>query len=75
MNWEDGTCLRCGRPLKDGDGTMLELNCRTGLFCEPGKVPEDESQGGFYFGPDCARAVLKGGGKNVRVGRAKRLNS
>ena len=70
----DGTCPRCARPIERDRAVMLELNAVTGLYCEPGTVPEAESQGGFDFGADCAKAVLKNKGRLVRVGLARRLN-
>lgn len=68
----DCLCERCGKPLDRSTAVMLELNCTTGLYSKAGSVPEDESQGGFFFGPDCAAAVLKAGGKNRRIGVAAR---
>lgn len=72
---EDDTCIRCGKRLDHSKSVWLELNCATSLYCEAGKVPADDSQGGFEFGADCARAVLKNGGKMVRIGRAARINA
>lgn len=73
--FDDDCCLRCGKRLDHNKSTWLELNQFTGLYCEPGTVPENESQGEFEFGPDCAKAILKNGGNLVLVGRAARLNS
>jgi hypothetical protein len=72
---EDDACIRCGKRIDHNKSAWLELSCATGLYCEPGSVPEDDSQGGFEFGADCARAILKNGGKLVYVGRAARLNA
>lgn len=65
----DHFCERCAQPLDPAKSVWLELNCITGLFSKPGTVPEEESQGGFEFGPDCAKAVLKAGGKMRRINR------
>ena len=48
-----GTCCRCGKPIK-GQPVMLELDRRTGEYHDFGGVDEDDSQGCFEFGPDCA---------------------
>lgn len=66
-------CERCGEKLDSSKAVWLELNTNTGLYHGEGKFPEGGlSQGGFAFGPACARAVLKAGGKNNRIGRAAR---
>jgi hypothetical protein len=70
---EDDACIRCGKKLDHDKSNWLELNHATSLYCEPGKVPAEESQGGFEFGAACAKAILKNGGKLVRTGRAARL--
>ncbi len=64
-------CERCGERLAPANAVALELNTYTGLYSEPGTVPEDESQGLFDFGAACARSVLKNGGLNVQI-RSKR---
>ena len=66
---EDDTCIRCGKLLDHTKSVWLELNMRTGLYCDGG-VPDADSQGGFEFGAACARAIIKNGGELVRVGRA-----
>ena len=68
----DDTCLRCGKKIDHVQSAWLELNNRTGLYCAPGTVPADDSQGGFEFGSSCAKAILKNGGEMVTVGIAKR---
>lgn len=70
---EDDTCIRCGKRLDHDKSVWLELSFRTGLYAE--SVPVEESQGGFEFGADCARAILKNGGEMVRIGRAARANA
>jgi hypothetical protein len=48
---KDGYCYHCGKKLKAV--VHLELNNSTGEFGSYG-WDEDESQGWFDFGPDCA---------------------
>lgn len=48
-------CERCGEPLRPESEVWLELNWRTNKFSKVGTVPEEESQGCFVFGPDCAK--------------------
>jgi hypothetical protein len=55
-------CERCGQKLHPSKAVWLERSWRTNLYSKPGTVPESESQGGFAFGPDCARMVLINGG-------------
>lgn len=66
------TCERCHRPVEKDKAVWLELNCYTGKYAEPGTIPEEESQGGFAFGPDCVKAVRKAGGNLEFVGLARR---
>lgn len=63
-------CERCGKLLDNV--IWLELDMETGKYHEDGFVAEDKSQGCFPFGPDCAAAVLKAGGKLKRIGAAAR---
>jgi len=51
------TCTRCHGRVDPKKAVWLELNNKTNLYCEPGTVPERDSQGGFAFGEDCARVV------------------
>jgi hypothetical protein len=67
---KDGHCPRCAKRINPAKAKWLEQNNCTGMFVEPGTVPADESQGWFEFGADCARAILKNGGKLVCVGAA-----
>jgi hypothetical protein len=64
-------CERCGEKLNPKTMVWLELNSRTGLYSDPDKspVPEEDSQGGFTFGKACAAAVLKNGGRLVRLAK------
>jgi hypothetical protein len=70
----DHYCERCGEKLNPKNLTYLELSTETGLFTDPDLVtlPENESQGGFTFGKDCAKAVLANGGDNVWIGVKKK---
>lgn len=50
-------CQRCGKVLCGGQvSVMLELDQRTNTFTDQ-PVPREYSQGGFWFGSDCARIV------------------
>jgi hypothetical protein len=68
------TCERCHKPVEKEKAIWFELNTYTGSYYEPGTVPEDESQGCFAFGPDCAKAVRKDRENWKFVGLAKRNN-
>lgn len=70
LYYNEGDCLRCGKALGRQKSVWLELNCTTGLYCEEGTIPRNDSQGSFEFGAACARAILKNGGELVYVGRA-----
>lgn len=70
--YEDDACIRCGKKLDHGKSLWLELNFTTGLYCVEGTVPGNESQGGFEFGAACGKAILRNGGKCIRIGRALR---
>lgn len=56
MKTPDLTCERCGAPLNEGRAVWLEMSTKTGKYTDPVKhpLPEDESQGCFPFGKDCA---------------------
>lgn len=47
-------CRRCNRELAPGTEVWLELDQRFGVYHDFGGVPEDQSQGEFAFGADCA---------------------
>lgn len=47
-------CTCCDRPLR-GRIRYLELDQRTGSYHDLKDVPEEQSQGWFPFGKDCAR--------------------
>lgn len=66
------TCERCHKPIDKKKAVWLELNCVTGLYVKPGTIPENESQGCFAFGPDCAKAVEKNPGDWEYIGLAKK---
>lgn len=67
------TCERCHKPIDNDKVVWFELNCRTGEWCEPGTIQnENDHQGGFAFGPDCAKAVRKDRFNWKYVGLAKR---
>jgi hypothetical protein len=50
-------CTRCDRPLNPGQEAWLEFDQRTQTYTKR-EVPEEESQGVFAFGEDCARREL-----------------
>lgn len=66
-------CERCGEEVHPDREVWLELSTSTGLFTDPKvqALPEDESQGGFCFGQDCATAVLKAGGELHRIRKGR----
>ena len=52
-------CTRCEKPLKR-TFAWCERNCLTGeYFTSHGNVAENESQGWFPFGLDCAKRIEK----------------
>ena len=53
-------CQRCGRTLEPDQIVWLELDQRTDTYVDPAivRVPDEQSQGCFPFGADCA-ALLK----------------
>ena len=54
-------CECCDRELNPKTAVWLELNMMTGEWSkEAGVIKEEESQGWFSFGPDCAKKKLKG---------------
>lgn len=59
---ETNFCECCGRALNNKRIAELELNMVNGLYCVPGTVPENESQGIFTFGKSCAKKILNNGG-------------
>lgn len=52
-------CERCNRELDPETAVMLEYDNSLDMFFDPdfGLVPEDCSQGGYWLGPDCAKAA------------------
>lgn len=49
-------CQHCGRELNEEKAVMLELNNKDNNYYE--FVPAEDSQGGFWFGCDCAKKIL-----------------
>jgi hypothetical protein len=56
---EKERCTNCDKILNLKRAIMLECDFRTGEYYLPGDVPEEFSQGGFWFGKDCAERLLK----------------
>lgn len=52
----DGQCLRCGKQTR-GQAVSLELDRRVNEYHDFGGIPDDHNQGGFDFGPDCAKVL------------------
>ena len=49
-------CTRCGKRIRKGSAVWLDLHIETGEYQPPGvELPRELSQGGFVFGPDCAK--------------------
>lgn len=48
---------KCRKDMPQRRAVWLELNNKTGQYCEPGTVPEKHSQGGFPFCDDCAAQI------------------
>lgn len=58
---EVATCERCDAELIAAEAVWLELNCHKGTWhTAEDEVPENESQGCFPFGADCAKHMLAG---------------
>lgn len=56
-------CTRCKEPIKANRVNWLELNNWTNEYTDPDKagfLPEEQSQGCFPFGADCAKRALAG---------------
>lgn len=49
-------CYKCRKLLNPKKIVWLELNMKTNIFSSE-LCPENESQGMFPFGPDCAKKV------------------
>ena len=56
---DDIRCTHCDKILKPNKAIMLECDYRTAEYYFPGDVPEEFSQGGFWFGKTCAKWILK----------------
>lgn len=52
-------CTECDAPVFPSRAVWLELSIETGEYTLPGKIPAIESQGGFPFGRDCAKKVMR----------------
>lgn len=65
------TCERCNEVLDPAAETMLELDQDTGLYHDAYIPAGHTSQGWFYFGRACARAVLANGGRLERIQRPR----
>lgn len=50
-------CETCKREIDESTAVWFELSFKTGKWYKPGECPADESQGGFAFGPDCAKKI------------------
>jgi len=50
-------CTRCGKAIS-GRVAWLELDRRDNTYHDREDVPEDQSQGWFPFGVDCARRLV-----------------
>lgn len=68
-------CERCGEKLNPKTLVGLELNSRKNRFHKPGEVPAKDSQGVFYFGKACAKAVLANDGICQTIGNRIPANS
>lgn len=58
-----GHCLLCGKRLDPSQTVWLALDTRSNTYTDE-PIPAEHDQGGFEFGPDCAkrmRAVHKEG--------------
>ena len=51
-------CTCCNRKLNKDKIVFLELDQRTDNYHNFGGVPENQSQGWFPFGPDCAKSAI-----------------
>jgi len=51
-----GHCLLCGKPLKSEKIVWLSLDTRTDTYTDE-EIPPYFDQGGFEFGPDCAKRM------------------
>ena len=58
MTIEREYCTECRRTLTD-EPIMLELDQRNNTYHDFGDVPEDQSQGWFPFGKDCAKKLRR----------------
>ena len=61
-------CESCGEKLNPKRAVWLELSFKTNLWTDPEVAPwpEEDSQGGFPFGKDCAKRILANGGHDAK---------
>lgn len=59
MDDNEEHCTKCNKRIDPLKMIMLEYNGKTLKYHKPGDVPENESQGLFPFGADCAKRILK----------------
>jgi hypothetical protein len=51
-------CTCCDRELRDSKIVWLNYDRRDGTYHNFGDIPEEHDQGGFPFGPGCARRKI-----------------
>lgn len=59
------TCNYCGKRLRSV--VLLELDQRINAYHDFGGVPENQSQGWFDFGPDCAKKLREEARKAIQT--------
>jgi len=56
MSDHDYICERCGKPITADTTVWLEMRISTGRYVpETTVLPDDDNQGCFPFGSDCAK--------------------
>lgn len=60
-------CSNCKRPLDPTCIVYLELDASRDIWVDPLQeyIEEEDSQGCFPFGADCAKTIVSNGGKCV----------
>lgn len=51
-------CMCCGRELNEAKSVWLEFDQRNSTYHNFGDIPEQHNQGGFAFGPGCAKRKI-----------------